>query len=368
MELTNLTIKKVVKALGDTQGYVSPEMFGAVGNGVADDSAAFQSAINSGAPIRLQNKTYNVSNVDITIPTHIDMCGAKIQRAVEGGNIFVARAALTLENGTLDGLNNSDGYSHVLLFDSADSDLILTNMEFINNCYGYPTPVLSVNADLVDVQHVNRLIVTNCVFDVASRNGISVTESYNEVSIDRCKFTNCYLFGFDCEMNNPVADSCGDIKITNSVFIGNGRKNGSYVWNSGGSFQVSSPQHQDITFGKNVFVSGCTMLTNDYAKVSGQVSPYVCIEGVRDIWFVNNHVTSFDRVLIARWHEAYKAFSAHVCGNTFDLHEGGPQESHPYIQSVEHAIVSDNYFGAGYNISADNKYESNNVHIWSYTP
>ena len=139
------------------EAVVTPEMFGAVGDGITDDSAAFQNAVDSGIPLRIKNKTYNVSNVNITIPTIIDMAGGKIQRATEGGNVFNVKAALTLENGTIDGLNNSVGYSHVILFDAADSDLVLSNMAFINNCKGYPNPVLSVNSDLVDVQHVNTL-------------------------------------------------------------------------------------------------------------------------------------------------------------------------------------------------------------------
>ena len=58
--------------LDGTDTYCTPEMFGAVGDGVTDDSLAFESAIADGRPIRLGAKTYkanlyiNRSNVIIT--------------------------------------------------------------------------------------------------------------------------------------------------------------------------------------------------------------------------------------------------------------------------------------------------------------
>ena len=41
--------------------FVTPEMYGAIGNGVADDTKAIQDAINSGFPIKCNNVTYLIS-------------------------------------------------------------------------------------------------------------------------------------------------------------------------------------------------------------------------------------------------------------------------------------------------------------------
>ena len=53
--------------IGNLSTYVTPEMFGAVGDGVADDTEAIQAAINSGKEVRLSNKY--ICN-DIVLPSH----------------------------------------------------------------------------------------------------------------------------------------------------------------------------------------------------------------------------------------------------------------------------------------------------------
>ena len=54
----SLTMDKM--AVG-TFGYVTPEMFGAKGDGVTDDTQAIQTALNNNKRVRLNNKTYLVS-------------------------------------------------------------------------------------------------------------------------------------------------------------------------------------------------------------------------------------------------------------------------------------------------------------------
>lgn len=59
--------------------YITPEMFGAIGDGVADDTEAFQNAIKyceeNNAPLFIQNNTYKVSRVTISDVTNIKIEG-----------------------------------------------------------------------------------------------------------------------------------------------------------------------------------------------------------------------------------------------------------------------------------------------------
>lgn len=55
-------------------GFVTPEMYGAVGDGVTNDQAALQSCVNSGSECRLQNKNY-FSSTSIVLPDNAVLSG-----------------------------------------------------------------------------------------------------------------------------------------------------------------------------------------------------------------------------------------------------------------------------------------------------
>lgn len=56
--------------------FVSPEQFGAVGDGLTDDTDAWQAAVDSGYPVRATGKAYKVEQIDVTKNTIIDANGA----------------------------------------------------------------------------------------------------------------------------------------------------------------------------------------------------------------------------------------------------------------------------------------------------
>lgn len=56
-------------------GYVTPQDYAAVGNGIADDTAAVQAAVNSGAPVFFPPGTYLISSA-VALPTTAFLFGA----------------------------------------------------------------------------------------------------------------------------------------------------------------------------------------------------------------------------------------------------------------------------------------------------
>lgn len=58
----------------ETLPWVTPQMFGAVGDGVTDDSAAFNEMFNAGKPVFIPNGHYTIAN-DVYINSSIDIWG-----------------------------------------------------------------------------------------------------------------------------------------------------------------------------------------------------------------------------------------------------------------------------------------------------
>lgn len=74
-----------VKLVNGTLGFVTPEMFGAKGDGVTDDTQALQDAINTKSVLLMPGKTYLVTDT-INVPrnTYINGNGSKIKRISSG--------------------------------------------------------------------------------------------------------------------------------------------------------------------------------------------------------------------------------------------------------------------------------------------
>lgn len=102
------------KLINGTLGFVMPEMFGAIGDGVTDDTQAIQDALDSGLPVVFMPKTYVVSAdddphqhlaLDITSPTTIIGNGAILKLSPNSYTRYrVLRIVLT-HDVYIDGLN-----------------------------------------------------------------------------------------------------------------------------------------------------------------------------------------------------------------------------------------------------------------------
>ena len=93
------------------QDYVSVKDFGAVGNGIADDTAAIQAAINTAGLIHIPQGTYKIT-ASLTVPSNTFISGAGdatiIQVAADNVNAFFTGTAadkvnISIENLLIDG-------------------------------------------------------------------------------------------------------------------------------------------------------------------------------------------------------------------------------------------------------------------------
>ena len=187
--------------------YTTPEHFGAVGDGVTDDSAAFQAAVDSGKVVYLKN-AYAIDSIQITRDTIIE--GAKdsviypncVGNTILFKNVFTASYA----NLTLKGVN------------------IVGQGRYANTGTERYCLIVSENAD--------NLRLIDCTIDNVGHNYASLTESLNNyiplwvkavdvmnVEIDGCTFSR----GGSDELMVITPWSLGSpskpsIKFTNNIF------------------------------------------------------------------------------------------------------------------------------------------------------
>lgn len=180
--------------------YVTPEMFGATGDGVADDTNALQQCIQNGANIILTG-TYKISSpLSFNQRNNITMSGGKIVRSAnQTFNTIVGNDAsnIHLVNITLDGNGNDRNMEYTwpmsiqaaIILASQCKNIFVEKCKIVNHNYG----VFILGADTNN---------ENPSYENTSMNGV----------IRDCVFHNC----------NAAIDTYGKgVTIEHNIFYGN---------------------------------------------------------------------------------------------------------------------------------------------------
>lgn len=154
-------------------GYVTPEMFGAVGDGITDDSEAFQTAINSGAKIQLLGKTY-VVNININVNNVSIVGDGTLKGTVTINADHIKIADISMQSSTNCFVLSSGKY---ITFDNI-------NITSCDSCFYVPTPA--------EHQPISRVIISNSLL----RGN----------------------YGFNCADGEYEYFSIGDLQIINTQF------------------------------------------------------------------------------------------------------------------------------------------------------
>lgn len=132
-------------------GFVTPEDFGALGNGVNDDTAAWQAAAATGLEIRCPSeKSYLVSQaITLLNGTLVDLRSSSITQLTDQTPIFnvVNKSGVTIINGAFNGKAeasyiNSSASNAVAILATGASNLLVENNSF-NGFYYSPLKCLS---------------------------------------------------------------------------------------------------------------------------------------------------------------------------------------------------------------------------------
>lgn len=214
--------------------FTSPEEYGAVGDGVTDDKAAFQAAINSGKAIICRKDAVYAISVDsngikgITCGnnTIIDLNGSTIQVLNPENlstyyivsidnctNVLVQNGTILGERSTHSGTAGEHGHGISL---GTSKDVVLENLT-IKDCWGDGIYVGGVSDPSEDV------IIDKIICDNNRRNGLSIVNCKN-AKITNSEFNNTNgvnpQFGIDCE-SNSASDYLEGIIINNCSFKDN---------------------------------------------------------------------------------------------------------------------------------------------------
>lgn len=263
--------------------YVTPEQFGAIGDGVTDDSEAFRQAIETEYPIIcMTGKDYYFANEIVTSKTRINIDG-------NYSHFTAFRLKINLNE---DETNWKTSYPHP---DSVIQNVYFMNKNNMDYCIKTGIPIKFVN---IDVYYYDLWLknygdyMDYMVFDNLAINSRPSNEHYCiELSYlgDNHVFRECRFGGYDTNINYVQVSGCKAVNFIDCVINGNViayqsvvNLNGCHFENTGqiicGDTNVNSVinfngcfflDQYTLTPGQNVFYNGCEFLVN-YRAYGGQ--------------------------------------------------------------------------------------------------
>lgn len=196
---------------------VSPEDFGAMGDGVTDDTAVIQKALDAGRNLHVTDgKTYVVQSLTVTVP------GTRVY----GGGTFYAK-------------DNVDGQVLRILADGVTVEGIRID------CTG-PKPTDNQANDAIRLESVSGCIVRGCSIEGAKGGGICLLNSSKNL-IEGNRVSDVHDNGIF------VADvGSDDNTIIGNTVDGTGSQNGIFITASSGSLPTSDFIYRNRIIGNTV--------------------------------------------------------------------------------------------------------------------
>ena len=234
--------------------HVTPEMFGAIGDGKADDTEALQRAIdNASSVVSLGGKTYYVSGA-LALKSNISIVGqgAKIFRASSHGVVANTLRGVDVKNITIEGIEFVSEH----------------NQECVNVEINGNNRVS--NIDAIHCEHIDNLRVINCKF-TGLTGGVKIDEDLEDTTriinrgllIDGCLFDETvympvYVGGIaeGCIRNCDIAAHSESTKHCHHLYISSACNN-FYIY--GNTFKGGTGQ--DINVGTSYSVTNLQTLS-----------------------------------------------------------------------------------------------------------
>ena len=175
----------------------TPEMYGAVGDGVHDDTEAIQTALNNGDTVLGKNKTYLVTLGDNDIALSLVS-----NRTLNGNNSKIKLAT------------NSSG-TYKIFYGNGTTNFTITDL-IIEGDKATHTGDTGETAECIALYSCKNGVIQNCKLSAAWGDGIRITNNNTEnIVVDNCTITNCGRNGISIENGDGVIVSNCFIKDMN---------------------------------------------------------------------------------------------------------------------------------------------------------
>lgn len=187
-----LRIQEIVEKAHEAvaKQYVTPEMFGAIGDGVSDDTEALQKTFTASKSITISNRNYRISDtIDVQSDTVVTLNGVKIFSAATENKKYIFNIAgkenvkIYGDNATLEMAKPETAQQAcVAIFNS--KNILIDGLELMKAGGDGVIVGGSVGKEAQDV------IINHCVIDNARRNGISIVGGVDNIKIQNCVIKN----------------------------------------------------------------------------------------------------------------------------------------------------------------------------------
>lgn len=328
---------------------VSVKDFGAVGDGVADDTAAIQAAINAASAVYVPAGTYivNVVTLDANTELHGDGSSSIIKQSASfaggsQGSLYVNSGAagsqvsnIVIRDLRIEGTNIAapvfSEFKHLVSLNGV-KNVLVANVEFV----GFQGDGLYIGSGNIGGQerHNYNVTVRNCTFDgvnAENRNGVSIIDCDN-ATIEDCYFVNTTKTGMpgsiDCEPDANAFHVIRNIAIRGNRFVGGNEAAIALLLQDQSSLTtphenfliegnfIQKPKGfnfngENVSLGDNTISYGVLFLRN---TIKGSDTPFI-IDGARGLTLQEN--TFEESQFAAELGYVTGNFDCALIGNTF---------------------------------------------------